>query len=173
MEEEDNDDKWRPQQFYLDVISGACEPIGGELLVVGGRARESPETGDPVRATKTICSTIRISLNYRGHGGSDAYPQMISIPLLKSKVGGNFATAAISGLQLQRSLSEETTKVHKLQEKVVKHEKAFQVKSSELTWHRPNSCNFSLHLSAGGREKAKLSNRGPAGVAQKATKGPC
>jgi hypothetical protein len=34
MEEEDNDDKWRPQQFYLDVISGACEPIGGELLVV-------------------------------------------------------------------------------------------------------------------------------------------
>ncbi len=79
-------------------------------------------------------------------GGSDAYPQMISIPLLKSKVGGNFATAAISGLQLQRSLSEETAKVHKLQEKVVKHEKAFQVKSSELTWHRPNSCNFSLHL---------------------------
>jgi hypothetical protein len=79
-------------------------------------------------------------------GGSDAYPQMISIPFLKSKVGGNFATTAISGLQLQRSLSEETTKVHKLQEKVVKHEKAFQVKSSELTWHRPNSCNFSLHL---------------------------
>jgi hypothetical protein len=31
MEEEDNDDEWRPQQFYLDVISGACEPIGGEL----------------------------------------------------------------------------------------------------------------------------------------------
>jgi hypothetical protein len=30
--------------------------------------------------------------------GYDAYPQMISIPLLKSKVGGNFATAAISGL---------------------------------------------------------------------------
>jgi hypothetical protein len=27
--------------------------------------------------------------------------------------------------------------------------------------------------SAGGREKAKLSNRGPVGVAQKATKGPC
>jgi hypothetical protein len=79
-------------------------------------------------------------------GGSDAYPQMISIPLLKSKVGGNFATTAISGLQLQRSLSEETAKVHKLQEKVVKHEKAFQVKSLELTWHRPNSCNFSLHL---------------------------
>jgi hypothetical protein len=43
--------------------------------------------------------------------GFDAYPQMISIPLLKSKVGGNFATAAISGLQLQRSLSEETAKV--------------------------------------------------------------
>jgi hypothetical protein len=79
-------------------------------------------------------------------GGSDAYPQMISIPLLKSKVGGNFATAAISGLQLQRSLSEETAKVHKLQEKVVKHEKAFQVKSSKLTWQRPNSCNFTLHF---------------------------
>ncbi len=30
MEEED-DDEWRSQQFYLDVISGACEPIGGEL----------------------------------------------------------------------------------------------------------------------------------------------
>jgi len=29
MEEEDDDDEWRPQQFYLDVISGACEPIGG------------------------------------------------------------------------------------------------------------------------------------------------
>jgi hypothetical protein len=27
MEEEDDDDEWRPQQFYLDVISGACEPI--------------------------------------------------------------------------------------------------------------------------------------------------
>jgi hypothetical protein len=27
-----------------------------------------PETGDPVRATKTVCCTIRISLNYRGHG---------------------------------------------------------------------------------------------------------
>jgi hypothetical protein len=58
---------------------------------------------------------------------------MISITFLKSKVGGNFATAAISGLQLQRSLSEETAKVHKLQVKVVKHEKAFQVKSTELT----------------------------------------
>jgi hypothetical protein len=34
MEEEDDDDEWRPQQFYLDVISGACKPIGGELLVV-------------------------------------------------------------------------------------------------------------------------------------------
>ncbi|CAM6079622.1 unnamed protein product [Sphagnum tenellum] len=88
-------------------------------------------------------------------GGSDAYPQMISIPLLKSKVGGNFATAAISGLQLQRSLSEETTKVHKLQEKVVKHEKAFQVKSSELTWHRPNSCNFSLHLTWKGKSETQ------------------
>ncbi len=31
MEEEEDDDEWRPQQFYLDVISGACEPIGGEL----------------------------------------------------------------------------------------------------------------------------------------------
>ncbi len=31
MEEDDDDDEWRPQQFYLDVISGACEPIGGEL----------------------------------------------------------------------------------------------------------------------------------------------
>ncbi len=31
MEEEDDDDEWWPQQFYLDVISGACEPIGGEL----------------------------------------------------------------------------------------------------------------------------------------------
>jgi hypothetical protein len=31
MEEEKDDDEWRPQQFYLDVISGACEPIGGEL----------------------------------------------------------------------------------------------------------------------------------------------
>jgi len=29
MEEDDDDDEWRPQQFYLDVISGACEPIGG------------------------------------------------------------------------------------------------------------------------------------------------
>jgi hypothetical protein len=29
-EEEDDDDEWRLQQFYLDVISGACEPIGGE-----------------------------------------------------------------------------------------------------------------------------------------------
>jgi hypothetical protein len=58
---------------------------------------------------------------------------MISIPFLKSKVDGNFPTAAISGLQLQRSLSEETAKVHKLQLKVVKHEKAFQVKSRELT----------------------------------------
>jgi hypothetical protein len=58
---------------------------------------------------------------------------MISITFLKSKVGGNFATAAISCLQLQRSLSEETAKVHKLQVKVVKHEKAFQVKSTELT----------------------------------------
>jgi hypothetical protein len=37
-------------------------------MQVGGRARESPETGDPVRATKTVCCTIRISLNYRGHG---------------------------------------------------------------------------------------------------------
>ncbi len=31
MEEEEEDDEWRSQQFYLDVISGACEPIGGEL----------------------------------------------------------------------------------------------------------------------------------------------
>jgi len=30
MEEEEDDDEWRPQQFYLDVISGACELIGGE-----------------------------------------------------------------------------------------------------------------------------------------------
>jgi hypothetical protein len=37
-------------------------------MQVGGRARESLETGDPVRATKTVCCTIRISLNYRGHG---------------------------------------------------------------------------------------------------------
>jgi hypothetical protein len=29
MEEEDDNDEWRPQQFYLDVINGACEPIGG------------------------------------------------------------------------------------------------------------------------------------------------
>jgi hypothetical protein len=39
-------------------------------MQVGGRVRESPETGDPVRATKTVCWTIRISLNYRGHGDS-------------------------------------------------------------------------------------------------------
>jgi hypothetical protein len=31
MEEEDDDNEWRPQQFYVDVISGACEPIDGEL----------------------------------------------------------------------------------------------------------------------------------------------
>jgi hypothetical protein len=31
MEEEDDDDEWRPQQLYLNVISGACEPIGDEL----------------------------------------------------------------------------------------------------------------------------------------------
>jgi hypothetical protein len=31
MEKDDDDDEWRPQQFYLDVISGACEPIDGEL----------------------------------------------------------------------------------------------------------------------------------------------
>jgi hypothetical protein len=37
-------------------------------MQVGGRAKESPETGDPVRATKTVCCTIRISLNYKGHG---------------------------------------------------------------------------------------------------------
>jgi hypothetical protein len=37
-------------------------------MQVGGRVRESPKTGDPVRATKTVCCTIRISLNYRGHG---------------------------------------------------------------------------------------------------------
>jgi hypothetical protein len=37
-------------------------------MQVGGRAREFPETGDPVRAIKTVCCTIRISLNYKGHG---------------------------------------------------------------------------------------------------------
>jgi hypothetical protein len=31
MEEEDDDDEWRPQQFYLDVISETYEPIDGEL----------------------------------------------------------------------------------------------------------------------------------------------
>jgi hypothetical protein len=31
MKEDDDDDEWQPQQFYLDVISEACEPIGGEL----------------------------------------------------------------------------------------------------------------------------------------------
>ncbi|CAK9864822.1 unnamed protein product [Sphagnum jensenii] len=66
-------------------------------------------------------------------------------------------TDRTSGLQLQRSLSKETAKVHKLQEKVVKHEKAFQVKSSELTWHRPNSCNFSLHLRWKGKNKTQQS----------------
>jgi hypothetical protein len=34
MEEDDDDDEWRLQQFYLDVINRAFEPIGGELLVV-------------------------------------------------------------------------------------------------------------------------------------------
>ncbi len=33
-------------------------------MQVGGRARESPETGDPVWATKTVCCTIQFSLNY-------------------------------------------------------------------------------------------------------------
>ncbi len=37
-------------------------------MQVGGRAKESPETGDPVRATKTVYYIIQISLNYRGHG---------------------------------------------------------------------------------------------------------
>jgi hypothetical protein len=37
-------------------------------MQVGGRARESPKTGDSVRATKIVCCTIRISLTYRGHG---------------------------------------------------------------------------------------------------------
>jgi hypothetical protein len=33
-------------------------------MQVGGRARESPKTGDPIRATKIVCCTIRISLNF-------------------------------------------------------------------------------------------------------------
>ncbi len=44
MEEEEEDDEWRPQQFYLDVISGACEPIGGEFYgQFPGTARASTD----------------------------------------------------------------------------------------------------------------------------------
>ncbi|KAH8932535.1 hypothetical protein BDL97_19G078400 [Sphagnum fallax] len=78
----------------------------------------------------------------------------VQVPIL---VSGPRRTNRTSGLQLQRSLSEEIAKVHKLQEKVVKHEKAFQVKSSELTWHRPNSCNFSLHLRWKGKSETQQS----------------
>ncbi|KAH9563031.1 hypothetical protein CY35_05G103700 [Sphagnum magellanicum] len=62
--------------------------------------------------------------------------------------------AAISGLQLQRSLSEETAKVHKLQLKVVKREQAFQVKSTELTLAQTKLLQLQSALKVEGKKRS-------------------
>ncbi len=68
MEEEDDDDEWRPQQFYLDVISGACEPIGGGHFWWGvGR-------GGEMIGIMRVCVLLLLLLQICvGYGASETY----------------------------------------------------------------------------------------------------